>query len=120
MARAGSFIASIGLVRVLPASLISSLLVVTIAVSFATSSVAAEPPAADAQAKQLTRGAMDKNYVAKDYRGAVRTLGQAATLCETQGCTPPVQAEIYASLAIVHWNGTEDFDSAVEALRTMV
>src|SRR5258708_4174894 len=120
MARRGSFIASIGLGRALPAKLLSLLLVVAAAVSFATSSVAAEPPAADAQAKQLTRGAMDKSYVGKDYRGAVRTLGQAAPLCETRGCTPPVQADIYASLAIVHWNGTEDFDSAVEALRTMV
>jgi chemotaxis protein histidine kinase CheA len=68
---------------------------------------------------RLTRAA-DGNYAAKDYRGAVRKLGQAATLCETRGCTAPVQAQIYASLAIVHWNGTQDFDSATEALRTMV
>jgi hypothetical protein len=74
----------------------------------------------DAQAKKLTKQAMEKNYVAKDFSGAVRKLGQAATLCEQKGCTPSVHANIYASLAVVHWNGTEDFDSAVEALRTMV
>jgi len=80
----------------------------------------AQAGAADAQATTLTRAAVEGNYVAKDFRGAVRKLGQAATLCETRGCTPQVQAQIYASLAVVHWNGTEDYDSAVEALHTMV
>jgi hypothetical protein len=120
MSRAGAFIASIGIRPALQPTLVRWFFVVATAVSYSGSSVAAEPPAGDAQAKQLTQGAMEKNYVAKDYRGAVRALGQAATLCETRGCTPPVQAQIYASLAVVHWNGTEDYDSAVEALRTMV
>src|SRR5262245_28732655 len=79
---------------------------------------AAEP--GDAQAKKMTKQAMDKNYAGNDYSGAVRKLGQAATVCEQKGCTPSVHANVYASLAIVHWNGTEDYDSAVEALRTMV
>jgi hypothetical protein len=83
-----------------------------------SSALAAEP--GDAQAKKLTKQAMEKNYVAKDFTGAVRKLGQAATLCEQKGCTATVHANIYAALAVVHWNGTEDYDSAVEALRTMV
>jgi len=94
-------------------------LLLGLAACFMSATLSAAEPG-DAQVKKLTKQAMDKNYVAKDYTGAVRKLGQAATMCEQKGCTPTVHANIYASLAIVHWNGTEDFDSAVEALRTMV
>jgi hypothetical protein len=100
--------------------LLPSLLLIAAAWGFLPAGAVAEPQAGDAQAKRLTRAAMEKDYTAKDYRGAVQGLGEAATLCEKRGCTPSVQAQIYASLAVVHWNGTEDFDSAVEALRTMV
>jgi hypothetical protein len=99
-------------------SVLGSWLLVGAALFTSEAALAAEP--GDAQAKKLIKQAMEKNYVAKDYSGAVRKLGQGATLCEQKGCTPSVHAHIYASLAVVHWNGTEDYDSAVEALRTMV
>ncbi len=87
---------------------------------FTNRSLAAEQAAGDAEAKKLTRTAMDKNYRSKNYAEAVKKLGQAATNCEQKGCTPAVHAQVYACLAVVHWNGTEDYDSAIEALRTMV
>ncbi len=80
----------------------------------------AQPAPADARARKLTTSAMQKSYGAKDYRGAVQKLEQAVALCEKEVCTPSVHANVYAALAIVHWNGTEDFDAAVEALRAMV
>jgi len=92
-----------------------------VALLLSTRASAVAPPAPpDAQAKKLAKAAMQKNFLAKDYTGAVQKLGQAATVCEKKGCTPSMHASIYASLAIVHWSGTEDFDAAVEALRTMV
>jgi hypothetical protein len=93
---------------------------VGVAAFFVSATLQAETMPGDTQAKKLTKQAMEKSYASKDFAGAVRKLGQAATLCEQKGCTPSVHANIYASLAVVHWNGTEDFDSAVEALRTMV
>src|SRR5262245_60707656 len=89
-------------------------LLFVVASCFTSATVQAAEPG-DAQAKKLTKQAMQKNYVAKDYSGAVRKLGQAATTCEQNGCTPSVHANVYASLAVVHWNGTEDYDSSVEA-----
>jgi hypothetical protein len=93
-------------------------LLLGVAAMLTSTTALAEP--GDTQSKKLTKQAMDKSYAARDYSGAVRKLGTAATNCENRGCSPSVHAHIYASLAVVHWNGTEDFDSAVEALRTMV
>jgi hypothetical protein len=90
------------------------------AACLASGALLAESSAGDAQAKKLTRSAMEKSYAAKDYPGAVRKLTQAAAQCAQKGCTPSVHANVYASLAVVHWNGTEDYDAAAEALRAMV
>ena len=80
----------------------------------------ADGTAGDAQAKKLLKTAMDKSYMAGDFDVAVGKLNQADALCKMRGCSPSLRAEIYGSLAIVHWVGLEDNDSALQDLRAMV
>jgi chemotaxis protein histidine kinase CheA len=76
--------------------------------------------AGDADAKKLMKTAMEKNYMGGDFELAVKKLRQATELCQAKGCTPSVQAEIYGSLAVVHWVGTEETGTASDDLRAMV
>jgi chemotaxis protein histidine kinase CheA len=79
----------------------------------------AEGTAGDAAAKKLIKTAMDKNYMAGDFDLAVGKLGQASALCQMKGCSSQVVAEIAGSLAVVHWVGLEDTDTARQDLRAM-
>src|SRR5205814_7328379 len=90
------------------------------AVCFASAGARAEGTAGDAAAKKLIKTAMDKNYMAGDFDLAVGKLGQASALCQMKGCSSAVTAEIAGSLAVVHFVGLEDADTARQDLRAMI
>jgi chemotaxis protein histidine kinase CheA len=80
----------------------------------------AEGTAGDASAKKLIKTAMEKNYMAGDFDVAIGKLNQASASCKMKGCSTAVEAEIWGSLAVVHWVGIEDNETAVQDLRAMV
>src|SRR6266571_539831 len=86
-------------------------------VCFFSAMALADGSAGDAQAKKLVKTAMDKNYMAVDFDVAVGKLNQADALCKMRGCSASLRAEVFGSLAIVHWVGLEDNESALQDLR---